>query len=58
MELLDILPPGTLGRALSEEMRDYLNDMRRRKLKPNTTNKTERTLTILKMVNRSQIDRQ
>lgn len=47
---LDILPPGTPGRALSEEMRDYLSDMRRRKLKPNTIGKTERTLTILKMV--------
>lgn len=47
---MDLLPPGTPGRLLSEEVTDYLHDMRRRELKPKTIEKTERTLAILKMV--------
>lgn len=46
---VDVIPPGTPGRLLSEEARDYVSDMRRRKLKPNSVDKTERTLAILKM---------
>lgn len=47
---IDLLPPGTPARLLSEEVTDYLADQRRRGLKPNTIDKTERTLAILKMV--------
>lgn len=47
---IDLLPPGTPGRLLSEEIRDYLADQRRRKLKAATITSNERTLAILRMV--------
>lgn len=45
----DPLPIGTPARLLSAETRDYLNDMDRRGLQPDTIDATARTLLILRM---------
>ncbi|MEF3082724.1 site-specific integrase [Luteimonas sp. SMYT11W] len=59
---IDVLPPGTPGRLLSEEVADYVAEKRRVKLKPDSIKTIERTLTILGMVTGdievSRIDRQ